>query len=57
MRRIKIRHAALVLLLFAGGCTISVEPIRGICRGDSVSTVGQDTALIACSTLDSLARQ
>lgn len=44
----------LALLVLAQGCTVSVEPARVICRGDSVNVDHVDSALVRCSTLDSL---
>lgn len=60
-----LRHGWPVLLMAAvliaapllASCAITVEPIRAICRGDSVNADWQDTALAKCSTLDSLARR
>jgi hypothetical protein len=45
----------LAALLLASGCDATITT-RVICRGDSSPAVG-DTALVRCSTLDTLARR
>lgn len=48
---------AILTALLLSSCTLAVEPARAICRGDSVNADWQDTALVRCGTLDSLARR